>query len=397
MDLVATLTTRRPIHPNCQVCKSRMRVMQHWDFFQQPTSLVRGTHLYPFSYLFSGQLPATTSSSLASIHYQLIATVSPSECPYKPTVIHRPLKLARSILPGTDKTCQRIFPPTALNAILTIPNICHPAAHFTGTLAITGVQTTDKARWKLKKVSWRIDEFAKVVSPACTAHRSRVPGNKGGLEYQDTRTVGAGELREGWKTDFSAYGGGRVEMEIELFTHILAKPCCAVDAGEDGGGIVVSHQLILEAIVFEVALTGRNGNFTESLPSGSARVLKMQFPITMVERGGLGISWDNEVPPQYQDIPGHQLPAYRLAGSTENLPTILGSRLNIGPSGPAPSALPATPPIGPPLSVPRHLSSKPRSVPNRTDEHTTTGTSSGLSPPDSVHKTGKERARSNNN
>lgn len=349
MELIAHISTRRPIHPNCKACKSRQTIMKTWNFFEHSTTLPHGTHLYPFSYLFSGSLPATTSSALASIDYELVATIYPRVGQYKAMVANRPLKLGRSILPGLDKTSQRVFPPTTLNAILTMPNICNPGSHFMGSLAFTGIQVEGK-RWKLKKVNWRIDENAKAISPACKAHRSRIPGNenKGGIEYADTRIVGAGDIREGWKSDWTAHEGGRIEMEVEFSTHIAAKPACDVDdAGEDGSGIVVSHVMVVEAVVFEVAISNHNGNIVESLPNGSARVLRMQFPIVMTDRSGLGISWDNEIPPMYRDIPTMNLPSYDQAktGSSEDLsalPVHIGRGSTPGPSSsrgsPAPSA-----------------------------------------------------------
>lgn len=346
MELLAHISTRRPIHPNCKACKSRQSIMKTWNFFEHTTTLRHGTHLYPFSYLFPGKLPATTSSALASIDYELVATIYPRVEQFKAMVANRPLKLARSILPGPDKTSQRVFPPTTLNALLTIPNMCNPGSHFMGSLAFTGIQVENK-RWKLKKVNWRIDEISKCVSPACKLHKSRIPGNEnqGGIEYTDTRIVGAGDIKEGWKTDWTAHENGRIEMEVEFSTHIAAKPACDVDdSGEDGSGIVVSHVMVVEAVVFEVGISGRPGNIVESLPNGSARVLRMQFPVIVTERSGLGISWDNEIPPMYRDIPAMHLPSYDQSKNESQedlsaLPSLIGRG-----STPAPNQ--HTPPPG---------------------------------------------------
>ncbi|BFZ57745.1 Endocytosis regulator [Savitreella phatthalungensis] len=324
MELNMNISTRRPIHPTCKTCKTRTNTLKSWNFFENPLTLLQGTHAYPFSYLFAGSLPATTSSALAMIEYELVATIQPNPQQYKAMVANRPLKLARAILPSGDKTSQRVFPPTSLTAVLIMPTVCNPGSHWMGTLAFTGVQPatpTNTQRWKLKKVNWRIDELSKVISPACKTHKSRVSGNNataespGGIEYSDTRIVGAGDLKEGWKADWTAHENGRIEMEVEFSTHLAAKPCCDVeDAAEGGSGIVVSHTLVIEAIVYEVVISPRGpGRWVESLPSGSARVLRMQFPVTVTERGGLGISWDNEIPPMYHDITDHHsLPAYDM-------------------------------------------------------------------------------------
>lgn len=346
MELRANIGTRRPIHPNCKPCKTRTSIMKIWNFFDNETKLPHGTHLYPFSYLFSGKLPASTSSALASIEYELVATIYPRPDQYKAMVANRSLKLSRSILPSTDKTSQRVFPPTPLNALLVIPNICHPGSHFMGTLSFTGVQTKPTTRWKLKKVNWRIDELSKVISCACKAHKSRVTGGSG-IEYTDTRIIGAGDIKSGWKADWTAHEGGRIELEVEFSTHISAKPCCDVnDAGENGSGISVSHVMVVEAVVFEVGLSGD----VESLPSGSARVLRMQFPVCVTERSGLGISWDNETPPLYDDVPqGLRLPTYDQSKSISNddlstLPVTLGRGSTPVPLQPPPQARVHLPP-----------------------------------------------------
>jgi len=43
--------------------------------------------------------------------------------------------------------------------------------------------------------------------------------------------------------------------------------------------------------------------------TGVGRILRMHFPMALTERAGIGISWDNESPPIYQDVPPSP-PAY---------------------------------------------------------------------------------------
>lgn len=53
-----------------------------------------------------------------------------------------------------------------------------------------------------------------------------------------------------------------------------------------------------------------SGSRVISVPTGAARVLRMQFRLIVTERSGLGISWDEEVPPIYQDIKLLSPPSY---------------------------------------------------------------------------------------
>lgn len=56
-----------------------------------------------------------------------------------------------------------------------------------------------------------------------------------------------------------------------------------------------------------------------SVPTGAARVLRMQFRLTVTERSGLGISWDEEVPPIYQDVQNYSVPPSYESSETKAL------------------------------------------------------------------------------
>lgn len=47
------------------------------------------------------------------------------------------------------------------------------------------------------------------------------------------------------------------------------------------------------------------------VPTGAARVLRMQFKLPITERSGLGIAWDDEVPPTYEDVRTLSPPNYQ--------------------------------------------------------------------------------------
>lgn len=78
----------------------------------------------------------------------------------------------------------------------------------------------------------------------------------------------------------------------------------------------VSHILVVEMVVTEeIAPINRPTHIT---PTGAARVLRMHFNIILTERGGLGISWDEEQPPLYENVPASP-PGYKT-GQLEDLP-----------------------------------------------------------------------------
>jgi hypothetical protein len=66
-------------------------------------------------------------------------------------------------------------------------------------------------------------------------------------------------------------------------------------------GLQVSHILIMELVIAEELSAIKTSK--TATPTGAARVLRMQFNLVVTERSGLGISWDDEVPPVYSDVP----------------------------------------------------------------------------------------------
>ena len=146
-------------------------------------------------------------------------------------------------------------------------------------------------------MSWRIEEQNRIISAACSRHAQRIGGHGKGILHEDTRTIGAEDLKSGWKTDFET-AGGQIEIEFTAGIRANSHPVCDI---ESPTGLSSSHHLLLELIVAEEQTSTKYGKYTT--PTGAARVLRMQFKLTLTERAGLGISWDEEMPPVYEDVP----------------------------------------------------------------------------------------------
>lgn len=169
------------------------------------------------------------------------------------------------------------------------------------------------------------------------------------LYLDELRVVGHGDIKSGWKSDFQ--GRGRIELILEVnilscstgtrlnvteassdspiekekFEILLNDTNVSCDISDPVLGVYVSHLLIVEMIVAEeqvrqprsdglhpVSSTGSLGNSSSlaGVPTGAARVLRMQFKVTLTERSGLGIAWDDEVPPTYHDVKALSPPTY---------------------------------------------------------------------------------------
>ena len=59
--------------------------------------------------------------------------------------------------------------------------------------------------------------------------------------------------------------------------------------------------MILELVIAEEWAPNKKPE--QSTPTGAARVLRTQFNLNVTERAGMGLSWDDEMPPMYEDVP----------------------------------------------------------------------------------------------
>lgn len=183
------------------------------------------------------------------------------------------------------------------------------------------------------------------------------------LYVDELRVVAHGDIKSGWKSDFLGQGS------IELVAEISALSCSsgikknatkassnepmpdemqqglrndaniACDIVDPTLGIYVSHVLVIEVIVAEEIVqapktigegltpvkstnsSNGNGASQVGVPTGAARVLRMQFKVIVTERSGLGIAWDDEVPPTYDDVSALSPPTYQTTGTSLAAPT----------------------------------------------------------------------------
>ncbi|MCJ1407508.1 hypothetical protein MMC19_001579 [Ptychographa xylographoides] len=298
MRLLAKTTSKRPVSRDCPDCKTKAAELHQWHFLSEPQRYHKGSHAFPFSFLLPGSLPATTQSVIGSVDYVLSAKATTPLG--DDLVLETPIKVLRALLSSADRTSLRIFPPTNLTATVITPPVIHPIGEFNVQMRISGVVETDQThlrRWRIRKMNWRIEEHSKMISAPCPKHVQKVGAEGKGILSQDTRIIGGKEVKEGWKSDFDTQGG-LIEMEFPASIKQGTHPICDVEAPT---GLSVTHNLIVELIVAEEAYSHK---YSKSVtPTGTARVLRMQFTLVVTERSGLGISWDEEQPPMYEDVP----------------------------------------------------------------------------------------------
>lgn len=321
-SLSATLnirvTQKKPFANHCVECSSQLTEIKKWSLLEHPLAMTKGQHSFPFSVLLEGHLPATMDTPLVSISYEFKAEAIPKSngSAVPPIRLEKPLDVKRS-LPASETPHHsvRVFPPTNIKASAHYPHVIHPIGSYTLALRLDGIaRLNEKVKtieyWKLKKLTWRLEETTKTVAPACGRHSPRVgesvddQQHKKGIVRSDTRVIGEKTLFSGWKSNYTSATDSSVELELEYNLSKHARSACDTKSQD---GTEVSHQLMVEMVVSqEWAPINKPSLVTHT---GVGRILRMHFGTILTERGGIGISWDNEAPPIYQDVPPSP-PAY---------------------------------------------------------------------------------------
>ena len=301
MVLRLAISTKKPIGKECAECRERYEEINTWNFLTEPKTFQRDEDSqFPFSYLLKGGLPASTNASLGALKYQLLAVATTAN---GETIeaLHN-LTISRAIPPGPDKSSIRIFPPTNLTGRVVLPPVVHPIGTFPIQMTLSGVVESKKeslTRWRLNKMMWRVEEQTSMISVPCPKHVHKVASGKALKLPQDNKILGHGEMKSGWKTDFDTPGGEiYLETEAAVSTKAGQRGVCDVNSE---AGLEVKHVLIIELIVAEEYVPKKNKSVIT--PTGAARILRMQFNTIVTERAGMGISWDEEMPPMYEDVP----------------------------------------------------------------------------------------------
>ncbi|KAF4774736.1 LMBR1 domain-containing protein [Colletotrichum scovillei] len=315
---------KRPFTNHCGECTNQYTELKRWTFLTHPTTLKKGIHQFPFSILLEGHLPASMDTPITSIAYEfkaeaiLVKGTPGSQTPIK---FEQNFDVKRSLpQPEFPHHSVRVFPPTNIKASAHYNQVIHPAGTHNVSFRLDGLTSANATNktvefWKLKKVTWKLEETIKTVAPACEKH-APVPGNANnntqpqqkGVARTETRVLGEKYMHDGWKSDYTSTDG-HVEFEFD-YGVVASKhshgPRYACDM-KSSDGTEVSHALMIEMVVSkEWAPVGKPHLATQT---GTGRILRMHYHVMLTECPGLGVSWDNEAPPVYQDVPPSP-PAY---------------------------------------------------------------------------------------
>lgn len=161
---------------SCDKCITRTNTLARWDALLETVPFNVGSHAYPFSHLIPGLLAATTKLggplSHSYIKYDLIAVATSGS---QETSLVVPVNILRSILRGPDRNSQRVFPPTEVTASAVLPNVMYPKSTFPIELRMYSVVNLKQdRRWRMRKLSWKLEEHTHIRAYACPTHVSKL-------------------------------------------------------------------------------------------------------------------------------------------------------------------------------------------------------------------------------
>lgn len=329
------VTHKRPAQSTCQECSHQRTLLKEWSFIAGPMRLAPGRHQYPFSTLLDGHLPASVETALHSVSYDFKAvarlpapapapSAGPNSAAPKAPVVtfERHLPVTRA-LPEPDHPHHsiRIFPPTNIKAGAYYASVIRPSSCNDVSLRLDGLASyNDKTGmmdlWKLKKVTWKLEQTVRTVAPVCQKHahlancgdgRMEDAEGRPGVERHETRILGEKMLHSGWSSDFTAGKDGSVDLDFKYTLNNLkpkdwhGRDGRAACDSKSRDGTTVTHALLIELVVSkEYAPEGKPHL---SAPTGTGRILRMHYHVAITDSPGEGVSWDEEQPPMYEEVP----------------------------------------------------------------------------------------------
>ncbi|KAJ5565514.1 hypothetical protein N7513_001756 [Penicillium frequentans] len=318
--LISKKTTKKPVSSHCPNCTIHSEELTRWNLIAEPLVLESGKHEFPFSCLFPGHLPASCTTSLGQIGYSLQANTRSADD--EELYLETPLHVRRALTPGNDVLSTRTLPPTNLTCHLVRPSVVHPIGKFPVQMVLTGIadkENETKTLWCLRRLMWRIEEHQKIESPACQKHAAKLHGNSKHALHNAMRIIGHSEDRNSRKTGFNVTGG-EIRIQFDASINSITNANCGVNAQDS---LEVKHDLVVELIVADESCPGREIRFIT--PTGVSRLFTMKFQLHVTEHSGLSVSWDNEMPPIYEDVPPRAPRYTRLDDTSEAIEDHRGS------------------------------------------------------------------------
>lgn len=304
--LLRKITPNIPVDSECPDCKVVRIIAYKQRIYTKGSRFYKGEHTIKVAWTLPGNLTPSSRTCLGTITYDFRALVNTTR-DEKIYSEWQPLIIRRDIRPLPQINFHRVF-PTPRSAVVTVTNIpqtIYPTGEFPVHLRLTNLKTPERDvsgklcywRWWLHKVNWSIIEQTTWVSNGCSTHTPRnnlfrplgpsVEDDDFDMRttYEDRREIGSGVFHEGWSTDFSYAGFGKIDFDFTVSMNLARAPVCSFTSMDEEYS--VQHFLSIE-MRLEDDMTG--DLIGSVIPAQRLRVISQ---LIIEEESAKSVNWDD--------------------------------------------------------------------------------------------------------
>jgi hypothetical protein len=299
MRLMAETAFQKPFFVDCSECAQQILEVGRWSVIEGAVMVFRESSYFPFDYHLPENLPQTTHSTLGSIDYYIEAmgVFATGET----VKVKQPIQINRASNPRRDRIVKRLFLPTALASEIIIPSIIYAQGKASVSLQLNGLDTEYKShKWRMHKVTWRLEEKVTFPSLACKRHRVRGRKDDKTVLHENTRVLNSGEINRGWKSRSTGSNQNDIPDEVALNFEFgvpeAAQTWCS--SLKSATGVLILHTLVIDISVREAPISHLEDQNRKKSQNG-VRVLRVSLDIKIADTRKADVSEDEEPPPIY--------------------------------------------------------------------------------------------------
>lgn len=310
LDITSQLHMRykRPRKKDCAMCAQESIQITQWSAISTLTPLPKGQHDFDFSFIIPGHLPISMDTPLAAVEYEVHAEALCTE--REPVISKNTFKVERILEAEPNKQLHTYnFGSTNMTATLCLNNVVRPTETNSVQLRFDNITSSlgiGLEVWKLRKVTWKLEESVSVTLPSCPRHptsprRTSQGANNDPSKQSDTFLLGNDSLRHGWEehTDESQpYITFNFDYSLNRVGSDTTYTC------DESAGPWVTHTLLVELHVEKHFVVPGSPRVTA--PPRAEATLRMTRPVVVTElvEPSVPPAYGNtsDSPPDYADV-----------------------------------------------------------------------------------------------
>ncbi|KAI8713931.1 LDB19 domain-containing protein [Fusarium sp. LHS14.1] len=296
---------KRPRKKNCTSCAQDLIQISQQSVLSTPTSLPKGQRPFDLSFIIPGHLPISMDTPLAIVEYEVYAKAIYTE--REPVISQKTLKVERILEAESNKQLHTFnFNSTNMIATLCLNSVIRPTGTNSVSLRIDNITSglaIGLEVWKLKKVTWKLEESVSITLPRCPRHPTPSATSQGSdpSQQSETHLLGKKSLRHGWE-EHANESQPHITFSFDYSLNKVGAE--TIYACEESAGPQVTHALLVELHLEKHFVLPESPWMTS--PPRAETTLRMTRPVVLTELvepsvpPAYGNSADS--PPEYADV-----------------------------------------------------------------------------------------------